>query len=144
MEHDRLGDLSPESSESEWAVFSVCVQGGCFKVVVYMQYIPKPVIWQPDVSQGNNNTDFDRTSATSLLVIWQLTRQTYYLNNIFIKSKYNVDYVRWNTLGNTNSNTLSNVDSGPVTTATYRTSEAHLNLSHVYHNLTTYALRTNQ
>ena len=72
------------------------------------------------------------------------TIQTNYLNNIFIRSKYNVDYVRWNTLGNTNSNTQSNVDSGPVTTATCRTSEAHLNLSHVYHNLTTYALHTNQ
>ena len=69
VKHDRLGHCGPESSESEWAVFSVCVQGGCFKVVVYMQYIPKPVILQPDVSKGYNNTDFDRTSATGLLVI---------------------------------------------------------------------------
>ena len=62
-----------------------------------------------------------------------------------MKNEYNVDYVRRNTLGDANSNTQSNVGFCPFTTATYSTSEAHLNLSHVYHNLTTYALlHTNQ
>ena len=46
-----------------------------------------------------------------------------------------MDYVRRNTLGNANSNTQTNVDSGPVTTATYCTSEAPLNLSHVCHDI---------
>ena len=83
---------------------------------------------------------FLKQSSNNLTSHKATTTQTDYLNNIFIKSKYNVDYVKRNTLGDANSNTGSNVDSCPFTTATCSTSEAHLNLSH----LTTYALHTNQ
>ena len=64
--------------------------------------------------------------------IWTLTRQaqlvcdspdslqdeTDYLNNVFSKNNYNTDFVRRNTHSNTDSNTQTNVNSGPVTTAT--------------------------
>ena len=41
-----------------------------------------------------------------------------YLNNVFSKNNYNTDFVRRNTHSNTDSNTQTNVNSGPVTTAT--------------------------
>ena len=64
--------------------------------------------------------------------IWTLTRQkqlvfhspdslqdeTDYLNNVFSKNNYNTDFVRRNTHSNIDSNTQTNVNSGPVTTAT--------------------------
>ena len=64
--------------------------------------------------------------------IWTLTRraqlvcdspdslqdETDYLDNVFSKKNYNTDFVRWNTHNNTDSNTQTNVNSGPVTTAT--------------------------
>ena len=41
-----------------------------------------------------------------------------YLNNVFSKNNYNTDFVRRNTHSNTDSNTVTNFNSGPVTTAT--------------------------
>ena len=64
--------------------------------------------------------------------IWTLTRraqlvsdspdclqdETDYLNNVFSKNNYNTDFVKRNTHSNTDSNTQTNVNSAPVTTAT--------------------------
>ena len=47
-----------------------------------------------------------------------LQDETDYLNNVFSKNNYNTDFVRRNTHSNTDSNTQTNVNSGPVTTAT--------------------------
>ena len=75
-----------------------------------------------------------------------LQDETDYLNNVFSKNNYNMDFVyRWNTHSNVDSNTQTNINSGPVTTALlHRTSEAPLKLSHVYYNLTIYVLHTNR
>ena len=52
------------------------------------------------------------------------------LNNVFSKNNYNTDFVRWDTHSNIDSNTQTNVNSGPVMTALlYRTSEAPLKLT---------------
>ena len=45
-----------------------------------------------------------------------LQEETDYLNNVFSKNNYNTDFVRRNTHSNTDSNSQTN--SGPVTTAT--------------------------
>ena len=50
--------------------------------------------------------------------VWSLQDKTDYLNNVFSKNNYNTDFVRWNTHSNTDSNSQTNVNSGPVTTAT--------------------------
>ena len=50
--------------------------------------------------------------------VWSLQDKTDYLNNVFSKNNYNTDFVRWNTHSNTESNTQTNVNPGPVTTAT--------------------------
>ena len=47
-----------------------------------------------------------------------LQDDTDYLSNVFSKNNYNTDFVRRNTHSNTDSNTKTNVNSGPVTTAT--------------------------
>ena len=47
-----------------------------------------------------------------------LQDDTDYLNNVFSKNNYNTDFVRRNTHSNTDSKTQTNVNSGPVTTAT--------------------------
>ena len=47
-----------------------------------------------------------------------LQDETDYLNNVFSKNNYNTDFVRPNNHSNTDSNTQTNVNSGPVTTAT--------------------------
>ena len=47
-----------------------------------------------------------------------LQDETDYLNNVFSKNNYNTDFVRRNTHSNTDSNNQTNVNSGPVTTAT--------------------------
>ena len=52
-----------------------------------------------------------------------LQDETDYLNNVFSKNNYNTDFVRRNTHGNTDSNTQTN--SGPVTTATIPYRVAH-------------------
>ena len=50
--------------------------------------ITRPVIVQPDLSQGYNYTDFDETSATRLRLTWQpMQDETDYLNNVFSKNK---------------------------------------------------------
>ena len=60
-----------------------------------------------------------------------LQEETDYLNNVFSKNNYNTDFVRRNTHSNTDSKTQTN--SGPVTTATIPyirgTSETGRNLS---------------
>ena len=74
-----------------------------------------------------------------------LQDETDYLNNVFSKNNYNTDFVRWNTHSNIDSNTQTNINSGPVTTGLlHRTSEAPLKLSHIYYNLTIYVLHTNR
>ena len=47
-----------------------------------------------------------------------LQDETDYLNNLFSKNNYNTDFVKRNTHCNADSNTQTNVNSGPVTTAT--------------------------
>ena len=47
-----------------------------------------------------------------------LQDETDYHNKVLIKNNYNTDFVRRNTHSNTDSNTQTNVNSGPVTTAT--------------------------
>ena len=49
-----------------------------------------------------------------------LQDETDCLNNALSKNNYNNDFVRWNTHSviNTDSNTQTNVNSGPVTTST--------------------------
>ena len=47
-----------------------------------------------------------------------LQDETDYLNNVFSKNNYNTDFVRRNTHSNTDSNTQTNVNFGPVTTVT--------------------------
>ena len=47
-----------------------------------------------------------------------LQDETDYLNNVFSKNNYNVDFVRRNAHSKADSNTLTNVNSGPVSTAT--------------------------
>ena len=44
--------------------------------------------------------------------------ETDYLNNVFSKNNYNTDFVRRNNHSNTDSNTQTNVNSGPVTATT--------------------------
>ena len=121
-----------------WVILVVNLQG---KSEVYFLFVCKVDV----VRSWYTCNRFLKQSSNNLTSHKATTTQTDYLNNIFIKNEYNVDYIRRNTLGDANSNTRSNVDSCPFTTATYSTSEAHLNLSHVYHNLATYALlHTNQ
>ena len=48
-----------------------------------------------------------------------LQDETDYLNNVFSKNNYNTDFVKRNTHSNTDSNTQTNVNSGPVTTTPY-------------------------
>ena len=66
-------------------------------------------------------------NATTTLTRWaqldcdspdSLQDGTDYLNNIFSKNNYNTDFVKRNTHSNTDSNTQTNVNSGPVMTAT--------------------------
>ena len=47
-----------------------------------------------------------------------LQDETDHLNNVFSKNNYNTDFVRQDTHSNSDSNTHTNVNSGPVTTAT--------------------------
>ena len=47
-----------------------------------------------------------------------LQDETDYLNNVCSKTNYNTGFVRRNTHSNTDSNNQTNVNSGPVTTAT--------------------------
>ena len=47
-----------------------------------------------------------------------LQDETGYRNNVFSKNNYNTDFVRRNTHSFIDSNTQTNVNSGPVTTAT--------------------------
>ena len=47
-----------------------------------------------------------------------LQDETGYLNNVFSKNNYNVNFVRRNTHSNVDSNTQTNVNSGPVTKVT--------------------------
>ena len=47
-----------------------------------------------------------------------LQDETDYLNNVFSKTNYNTDFVRRNTHSDIDSNPQTNVNSGPVTTAT--------------------------
>ena len=47
-----------------------------------------------------------------------LQDKTDYLNNVFSKNNYNTDFVGRNTHSNTDSNTQTNFNSGPVMTAT--------------------------
>ena len=47
-----------------------------------------------------------------------LQDETDYHNNVLIKNNYNTDFVKRNTHSNTDYNTQTNVNSGPVTTAT--------------------------
>ena len=47
-----------------------------------------------------------------------LQDETDYLNNVFSKNNYNTDFVRRNTHSIIDSNTQTNFNSGPVTTAT--------------------------
>ena len=44
--------------------------------------------------------------------------ETDYPNNVFSKNNYNTDFVRRNTHSNTDSNTQTNINSGPVTPTT--------------------------
>ena len=71
-----------------------------------------------------------------------LQDETDYLYNVFSKNNYNTNFVRRSTHSNTDTQT--NANSGPVTTATVPyirgTSETIL---HVYYNLTIYVLHTN-
>ena len=75
-----------------------------------------------------DQSSYNSTShnATTTLTRWAqldydlpegLQDKTVYLNNIFSKNNYNTDFARWNTHSNTDSNTQTNVNSGPVTTA---------------------------
>ena len=75
---------------------------------------------------------YNPATSQKATTIWTLTRraqlvcdspdslqdETDYLNNVFSKNNYNTDFVRRNTHSNTDSNTQTNVNSGPVTTAT--------------------------
>ena len=61
------------------------------------------------------------------------TDKTDYLNNVFSKN-YDTDFVRRNTHSNTDSNTQTNVNSGPVTTATIPYIKGTSKLSHVCYN----------
>ena len=67
------------------------------------------------------------------------------LNTVFSKNSYNADFVRRNTHSNTDSNSQTNVSTGPVTTATIPyirgTSEIITRLLHEY-NLTIYVFHT--
>ena len=47
-----------------------------------------------------------------------LQDETDYLNNVLSKNNYNTDFVKRNTYSNTDSDIQTNVNSGPVTTAT--------------------------
>ena len=47
-----------------------------------------------------------------------LLDETNYINNVFSKKNYDTDFVRRNTHNNTDSSAQTNVNSGPVTTAT--------------------------
>ena len=62
----------------------------------------------------------DETSATWIVCDSpdSLQDETYYLNNVFSKNNCNTDFVRRNTHSNTDSNTQTKLNSGPVTTAT--------------------------
>ena len=71
---------------------------------------------QLDLSQGYNHTDFDKKSASDSPD--SLQDETDYLNNVFSKNNYNTNFVRQNTHSNTDSNTQTNINSGPVMTAT--------------------------
>ena len=48
----------------------------------------------------------------------RLQDETDYLNNVFSKNNYNADFVRRNAHGKADSNPFTNVNCGPVTTAT--------------------------
>ena len=71
-----------------------------------------------------------------------LQYETDYLNNVFSKNNYNTYFVRRNTLSNTDAQT--NINSGPVTTATIPYIRSTSETITVYYNLTIYALHTNR
>ena len=67
-----------------------------------------PVTVQPDLSYG-----LWRDERT-----WQPTRRDWLPKQLFSKKQLNTDFVRQNIHSNTDSNTQTNVNSGPVRTAT--------------------------
>ena len=75
---------------------------------------------------SNNPTSHKATTIRTLRrpaqLVWDspdsLQDETDYLNNVFNKNNHNTDFVRRNTHSYTDSNTQTNVNSGPVTTAT--------------------------
>ena len=70
-----------------------------------------------------------------------LQDDTDYLYNVFSKNNYNTDFVRQNTHSNTDTQT--NVNSGPVATATVPYIRGTSETIAVYYNLTIYVLHTN-
>ena len=79
----------------------------------------------PTYYQTNHHTTRPRTIRTlkrrAQLVYDSpdsLQDETDYPNNVFSKNNYNTDVFRRNTQSNADSNTQTNVNSGPVTTAT--------------------------
>ena len=75
---------------------------------------------------------YNPATSQKATTIWTLTRraqlvcdspdslqdETGYLNNLFSKNNYNTGFVRRNTHSNTDSNTQTDVNAGPVTKAT--------------------------
>ena len=73
-----------------------------------------------------------------------LQDETDYLKNVFSKNNYNTEFVRQNTHSNTDSKTKTNVNSGPVTTATIPYVRGTSETIARDYNFTIYALHTNR
>ena len=56
-------------------------------IILHSQILNRPVIVQPDLSQGYNYTDFDETSTTGLRLAWQPTRRDRLPKQRFSKKK---------------------------------------------------------
>ena len=81
-------------------------------IVLGHQYGCRDVTWKHSIRTLTRLAQLVCNSPDSL------QDETDYLNNVFSKNNYSRDFVRRNTQSKTDSNTQTNVNSGPVTTAT--------------------------
>ena len=91
----------------------------------YVGLFPLKIDILPDQSSYNptsHNSTTIRTLTKRAQLVYDspdsLQDETDYLNNVFSKNNYNTDVFRRNTHSNADSSTQTNVNSGPVTTAT--------------------------
>ena len=86
------------------------------------RHIPTSHIYQSSYNPTSHKATTIRTLTRRAQLVYDspdsLQDESDHLNNVFSKNNYNTDFVRQDTHSNSDSNTHTNVNSGPVTTAT--------------------------